>query len=144
MRYRETGSIHDVSGMSAYAKNNQSDLFYCMSIMNTKLGDYILRMVNPTINLQVGNAAQFPILVLSENQSESVWPLVNECIKLTKSDWDKNDTSWNFSISPLTPNIAEHQKSPPTKLLIFFEFCDKYVPIQFRGLIFYGQLSKKR
>ena len=143
MRYRETGSIHDVSGMSAYAKNNQSDLFYCMSIMNTKLGDYILRMVNPTINLQVGNAAQFPILVLSENQSESVWPLVNECIKLTKSDWDKNDTSWNFSISPLTPNIAEHQKSPPTKLLIFFEFCDKYVPIQFRGVDFLWSVIKK-
>jgi type II restriction/modification system DNA methylase subunit YeeA len=99
IRYRTPGGIHDVSGMSAFY-NGKSDLKYILGLMGSSISNYIFKMLNPTINLQVGDFKNFPVLIEKEYENEVI-ELVNECIKLSKKDWDMHETSWEFEKSPL-------------------------------------------
>ncbi|WP_049175047.1 BREX-1 system adenine-specific DNA-methyltransferase PglX, partial [Lacticaseibacillus rhamnosus] len=139
-RYREPGSIPADAGNSTFF-DDSSFLFYVMAIINSPVGYYVLNLINPTLNLQTSDFSVFPIIINSKIRINSI---VNENINLCKVDWNSFESSWSFNILPLLAYIAEHQKSPPTKFLTLVEFCDKYVPIQFRRLIFYGKLSKTR
>lgn len=140
MRYRKEGSIFDVVGMSLFSSDTKR-LLQILLFSNTKVMNYIMSFLNPTIHASIGYVSLTPI-IFTENTV--AFDLANQCLANTEKDWNSYENSWSFQKIPLLDNIDEHQKSPTTKLLIFFEFCDKYVPIQFRGLIFYGQLSKKR
>ncbi len=103
MRYRKSGSIHDVSGMSLFSSENK--LKNIMGMMNSKIGQYLLSMINPTINFQIGNLISVPIVDTSDNKV--VEDLANENIIISKLDWDAFETSWDFQKSPLlTQNAA--------------------------------------
>lgn len=107
MRYRLSGSIHDVSGMSLFYKDQ--DLKIIMGLMNTKVGQYLLSMLNPTINFQIGNIVLIPFLITNYNDSEKI---VQCNIKLSKQDWDAFETSWDFKRSPLlTTNALTMQQA---------------------------------
>lgn len=110
MRYRKPGSIHDVSGMSAFKKNDKSDLKYVMAIMNTKIGNYTMKMMNPTINLQVGNVSQFPVII-SDRIRESTDALVQQLIDSARDDWNVAETSWDFASQAPLKHIAEHNRN---------------------------------
>lgn len=97
IRYRQTGSIHDVAGMSAFA-DNQKVLFYILGLMSTKISNYVFKILNPTINLQIGDFNDFPVLFGKSNQ---VMSIVNNCISISKTDWDSFETSWDFKVHPL-------------------------------------------
>ena len=103
MRYRKSGSIHDVSGMSLFSSENK--LKNIMGMMNSKIGQYLLSMINPTINFQIGNVISVPIVDTSDNKV--VEDLADENIMISKLDWDAFETSWDFQKSPLlTQNAA--------------------------------------
>ncbi|MCM6931603.1 BREX-1 system adenine-specific DNA-methyltransferase PglX [Enterococcus italicus] len=61
MRYREHGSIFDVAGMSAFSDDSDL-LFYILGLGNSNIGDYLLRILNPTINAQVGYFKNIPVI----------------------------------------------------------------------------------
>ena len=107
MRYRKSGSIHDVSGMSLFSSENK--LKNIMGMMNSKIGQHLLSMINPTINFQIGNVISVPIVDTSDNKV--VEDLANENIIISKLDWDAFETSWDFQKNPLlTQNAASlHQ-----------------------------------
>lgn len=107
LRYRSKGSIHDVKGMSAFSKDNNL-LFKILALLNAKIGNYVFKMINPTISLQIGNFVNFPFI---NYKNESLIELVKSNIKLGKQDWDAFETSWDFKKSPLlTQNAASlHQ-----------------------------------
>ena len=98
-RYRKAGSIHDVAGMSAFSQD-QDELLYILAIVNSKLSDYIFKMLNPTLNLQVGDFKNFPV-VDDARAKESSLSIVRENIELAKEDWDSYETSWDFKRNPL-------------------------------------------
>ncbi|MDU4278376.1 MAG: BREX-1 system adenine-specific DNA-methyltransferase PglX [Finegoldia magna] len=98
IRYRSYGGIHDVSGMSAFF-NGSLDLYYGLGLMSTKLSDFIFKMLNPTINLQVGDFKNFPVII-HKTKINIVDELVKENIGISKSDWDSFETSWDFGKHP--------------------------------------------
>lgn len=101
MRYRLPGSIHDVSGMSLFYKDQ--DLKIIMGLLNTKVGQYLLSILNPTINFQIGNIESIPLLKLNYGNSEEI---IQSNIALSRRDWDAFETSWDFKRSPLLVNKA--------------------------------------
>ncbi|MDM7525405.1 hypothetical protein [Lacticaseibacillus rhamnosus] len=115
--------------------------FTLIAFLNTKVTHYMLNILNPTINIQAGDVKRLPYKDPDEFDGNKV---VLELIKLAEIDWNSFEFSMDFKCDPIVEHIAEHQKSPPAKFLTLVEFCDKYVPIQFRRLIFYGKLSKTR
>ena len=107
MRYRLSGSIHDVSGMSLFYKDQ--DLKIIMGLMNTKVGQYLLSMLNPTINFQIGNIISVPFLASNYDNSREI---IQNSIKLSEQDWDAFETSWDFKRSSLlTTNAATLQQA---------------------------------
>lgn len=107
MRYRWAGSIHDVSGMSLFYKDQ--DLKIIMGLMNTKVGQYLLSMLNPTINFQIGNIISVPFLASNYDNSREI---IQNSIKLSEQDWDAFETSWDFKRSSLlTTNAATLQQA---------------------------------
>ena len=107
-RYRVKGSIPADAGNSTYFKN-LFDLRYVLGVVNTKVGDYILKMLNPTLNLQTREFASLPIM--EHANKNAVDETVNENIKITKIDWDSFETSWDFTQHPLLSKIDEHNRN---------------------------------
>ncbi|WP_263854531.1 BREX-1 system adenine-specific DNA-methyltransferase PglX [Lacticaseibacillus rhamnosus] len=139
MRYRPAGSISESVGLSAFSRNKNL-LLTILGLSNTKPFNYLMQVLNPTIHAGAGYFSQIPVLL----PDQSVLGNVKTNVQISKLDWDNFETSVDFEQHPLLDHFAEHQKSPPAKFLTLVEFCDKYVPIQFRRLIFYGKLSKTR
>lgn len=99
IRYRKKGSIHDVKGMSAFSTDNIK-LKYILGIMGTKISDYVFKILNPTISLQIGNFSDFPVIE-NEQIKPKVISIVDDCIKISKHDWNTFEIAWDFKVSPL-------------------------------------------
>lgn len=93
IRYRESGSVHDVAGMSAFCDDTKL-LNYIFGLMSTPIANYIFKILNPTINLQAGDFKNFPVII-EDNQSEVI-KLVKENVRLSKDDWNSFETAWDF------------------------------------------------
>lgn len=91
-RYKPFGFIFDVSGMSCFAKKN---LLYLLALCNSPVADAFLMIFSPTINFQVGDIANIPV-VINERYLQQVEQIVQENINISKVDWDSNEVSWDF------------------------------------------------
>ena len=104
IRFRECGSVHDVSGMSAFSDDPKM-LKYILALLSSPIADVIFKKLNPTLNLQVGDFKNFPVLI--KGDIEAVLATANKNIDISKQDWDLWETSWNFKTHPLTkPNYT--------------------------------------
>lgn len=74
------------------------DDFYVLGYLNTKITIYLLRLLNPTLNTPVGVVLDLPINFQKE---ELVRDIVKQNLKLSQSDWDAFETSWDFTKHPL-------------------------------------------
>lgn len=129
IRYRKPGSIHDVSGMSAFSKNYDI-LIYILGLMSTPIADYIFKMLNPTINLQVGDFNNFPVIV--SNNKNTVIELAQKNISISEKDWDSFETSWDFLTHPLL-DISKQEKIPCT-IEQSYSNCKNYYNTSFNKL----------
>lgn len=96
-RYSELEAF-DSAGSSMFPDNN--DLIYVLGLMNSIQTNYILNIVNPTLNYGAGSMATVP-LINSETHKKEIIITVNKNIELSKLDWDQFETSWDFTKSPL-------------------------------------------
>ena len=62
------------------------------------MGIELLKIINPTINYQVENIAQLPVLI---DKKEIVDSIAKENIEISKSDWNFFEISWEFVCHPL-------------------------------------------
>jgi hypothetical protein len=109
MRKVADGVIFDVVGMSAFKKEvNAKILIYIQSLMNSKISNYLLNILNPTIHQSIGYVKLIPILKINLNLN-----IAENCNNISKEDWDSFETSWDFKHHPLLNHIAEHNHSPP-------------------------------
>ena len=58
-RFYPSGFIYDVAGMSLFANDTNNQLFLLGSL-NTKLAFKLVRLMNPTVNMQCGDIAKTP------------------------------------------------------------------------------------
>jgi len=96
-RYKE-GNLSDIAGMSLYA-DKQSVLRY-LGLLNSSVALKVLSLIAPTINFQAGDIARMPVSreVL---QNDEPLPLIEDCIDLSRRDWDSFEASWDFKAHPL-------------------------------------------
>jgi type II restriction/modification system DNA methylase subunit YeeA len=93
------GMIFD-SGANSYFVKNDKDYLYFAGLLNCVIMDDIINIVNPTINTGCGVIAQLPAIKPS-TYNESIEKLVEQCIEMSKYDWDSFETSWDFHKHPL-------------------------------------------
>ena len=76
------------------------DFGYVIAYLNTKPTELFLSVMNPTINLSSGVTALLPFIMRSEAKDEAT-VLSEQCIHLSKADWDSFETSWDFKKHPM-------------------------------------------
>lgn len=88
----------NVAGISCFPS---SEIFnYLLGFLNTKIAEKMTKVINPTMNMNVGDVANIP-LILDKDKKTTIEEIVENCIALTKCDWDSFETSWNFERHPL-------------------------------------------
>jgi hypothetical protein len=69
------------------------------SLINSKLGNAFLSILNPTIHFNPGDFDNIPLLLNDKtNEATKNFPIVTS---ISKSDWDAYETSWDFTTLPL-------------------------------------------
>ena len=94
MRLFDGGSLFD-SGAPAILNEYIEET---MALFNGKVGEYYLNVLSPTINLQVGDVKNMPLLI---KKDEYVEKIVNGNVNKSKADWDSFETSWDFKKHPM-------------------------------------------
>ena len=89
-RYFPNGFIYDVGGMSYFPNK---DIYNYLGILNTKIYSELTKIINPTINLQIGDVISLPATKIS---NENFGNLVQQNINIAKEEWDSRETSWDF------------------------------------------------
>lgn len=71
---------------------------YCLGLFNSPISEYIIKLVNPTLNCNIGDIQSIPFI---KNNTEYINKVVSQNINISKSDWDTHETSWDFEANPL-------------------------------------------
>ncbi|MFL0198249.1 BREX-1 system adenine-specific DNA-methyltransferase PglX [Clostridium sp. WILCCON 0269] len=109
IRILNKGFIFDQSADSIFVKK-QDDYNYILSFFNTKIMENIFKFISPTLNLTAGTVKQIPIYMGVDIQvKEKINALCEECISISKVDWDSFETSWGFKRHPLLSVIDEKE-----------------------------------
>lgn len=73
-------------------------LIYTIAFFNSKVGAYFFQVISPTLNLQVGDVKDIPLIIKQRGNIEEV---ARTCIIVSHMDWDLYETSWDFKKHPL-------------------------------------------
>lgn len=101
-RYLPEGCIFDKGGPSINLRSNIPEI---LALLNTNVAKYYFWVFNPSINLQVKDIKNFPIILSNDSAVEN---MATANLSLCKKDWDSFETSWNFTTHPL---IKVHKQS---------------------------------
>ncbi|MBQ6178641.1 MAG: BREX-1 system adenine-specific DNA-methyltransferase PglX [Bacteroidales bacterium] len=95
VRYCEEGFLWDSKGACGFSHNH---LKYCLGFINSKVASKYLSVLSPTLDIKVGDVIQLPYI---ENDPVSIVSLTDQCIGVSKEDWDAHETSWDFKKNEL-------------------------------------------
>lgn len=87
------GYVFDNGGCCVFG--NAHILNDLLLYMNSSVFTKMFSEINPTLNFQSGDVAKIPFIEISPNT------VGQSIIKITKTDWDSFETSWDFEKLPL-------------------------------------------
>jgi len=89
--------IFNLAAPTLFPKN-EADLFLLLGLVNTPITEYITKLMNPTINMNVGEIQSIPLVDVDKNTVDSI---VKSLVDLSGDDWNFYETSWDFTNFPL-------------------------------------------
>ncbi|NBH35980.1 BREX-1 system adenine-specific DNA-methyltransferase PglX [Clostridiaceae bacterium] len=102
-REMNSDSISESATNAIYPKSrNRKDSMKLLALLNSKIGSYVLPLLNPTINVVPEDIRSIPIK-MEFLASASDYTEIN-CV-LAKEDWDAFETSWDFQHHPLLRKV---------------------------------------
>ena len=90
IRYYPPNSIFDISSPSLTPKNDE-ELDYFLLLLNTKIIEFIVKCLNPTLNTSPGILTRIPVI-----KSKLTSITIEDFISISKCDWDSHEVSWEF------------------------------------------------
>ncbi len=100
MRWLPKGFLYDSGGPGVFSSKEKRK--YILACLNSAPSMIILKLLNPTINLQIADVIRLPLPSYDVFGKNSFFQNdMNNLIKLSKLDWDSYETSWDFTILPL-------------------------------------------
>ena len=85
------------NGLFCYDKSKEN---YILGLLNTKAINWILQLINPTINYGAGTIRKIPV-VYNEDFKTKIDEIVNILYSGAHHNWDNYETSWDFKSHPL-------------------------------------------
>ena len=105
-RYCAGGFLFDDAAAICYS-NDKARLKYVLGFLNSSIAQYMLDILNPTLNKQISDMSN---LVILNDEEKTINSCVEQNIIISQSDWDSFETSWDFKTHPLikpVPLISE-------------------------------------
>ena len=99
VRYSSPGSLFDYNGSSLFLDGAQ--IHYILGLLASKLSFNFIEILNPTVANQAGDISEIPVVVAIEPIKSVIENNVAIALKISKEDWDKFETSWDFYQSPM-------------------------------------------
>ncbi|WP_420588071.1 BREX-1 system adenine-specific DNA-methyltransferase PglX [Marivita sp.] len=97
MRYFDNGFVIESKGSACYSKDEGS-LIEVLSYCNSKIVNHLLMALSPTLDFHEGPLGR--VAFIAQNNSQII-EIGNGAVSLVRSDWDANETSWDFTTLPL-------------------------------------------
>ena len=97
VRHVEGGFMFDGKGPMAFPIS-EDDLLFLEGFLNSSTATRYMRLLAPRLDFRLGHVLSLPIRVV---ESSSVTRLVEQCIALSKQDWDSCELSIDFVASPI-------------------------------------------
>ncbi|MDY2601560.1 MAG: BREX-1 system adenine-specific DNA-methyltransferase PglX [Eubacteriales bacterium] len=72
---------------------------YILALLNSNISEMFFQFLNPTINLQIKDVKAIP--VIWDERENTISLISKKQIKISKSDWDSFETSWDFKKHPM-------------------------------------------
>lgn len=105
------GFIHDVKGMTCFPA--EKDRLFVLGLLNSRLAEFILGALNPTVNNQVGDIERLPVPI---SRSAAIDDLVAQCVELARQNSRESEITYDF-IAPLAdPAIVYSRKEKLTEM----------------------------
>jgi type II restriction/modification system DNA methylase subunit YeeA len=98
VRYCPKGFLFDVAGSSVLPDSHY--IYYITGYLTSAVAFAYLSIQNPTLNYQVEDISNLP-LIISDTYKPIIDQSVEQCINISKTDWDSFETSWDFKSHPL-------------------------------------------
>lgn len=110
VRVSDKGSLFASSGLAMFPDEKLIEPL--SSILNSKVVDYLLKIINPTFHANPGDVGALPIprKILIEHKQE-LSRIAARCKLLTKRDWDRNEISFDFGSHPFLQNEVNNNIS---------------------------------
>ena len=99
-RYYGIGNLFDHAAASLFL-NDESLQTAVLGFLNTNACQYIIHMLNPTMNTGADIVTRIPIYLPDH---ELAGGIAEQNIDLSRADWDSFETSWDFQCHPLVAN----------------------------------------
>jgi hypothetical protein len=100
MRYYPEGFIFEGAGPSLFP-HNIDNTYVILAFLCSKLASYIRGILNPTMNINIGDIENLPFNDSIFDNKDTIDALSKINVKTSKKDWDSFETSWDFKKHPL-------------------------------------------
>ncbi len=91
VRYLPEGYLFDVSGCSIYCDDYLTKKL--IGLLNSKVITQLIKGISPTLNYEVGTIKLLPVFNIDKIEAIQS----DECIFISKENWDSYETSWDFT-----------------------------------------------
>lgn len=99
-RYVPNGFMFDDAGPICTV--DEDNLPYTLTLLNSKVGNFYLSILSPTMNFLPGHINAIPIDMNTIKKNNDCVELENTVIDVSKKEWDSFETSWDFQKHPLS------------------------------------------
>jgi len=105
-RYTSPGYLFDVGGSSGFP--NREDLYYSLALLNSKVSSYILKGLNFTLNVQVGDIKRILFIKPDETTNSRIKELTIRLVELSKTDFDTTEFSRDYVSNQILLNRSNN------------------------------------
>ncbi|SEQ20260.1 hypothetical protein SAMN05421510_102713 [Nitrosomonas ureae] len=100
MRWIPEGFLYDSGGPGVFADEQKRK--FILACMNSSPAMIALKLLNPTLNLQIADVVRLPLPPYEKLKGENaIIQGVPSLVKISRHDWDSSETSWDFTTLPL-------------------------------------------
>jgi len=105
-RFIEDGFITEGASNNIYISTESENAL--LGLLNSPIGDFILEIFNPTLNVMPEDLKKFPLY--DEIFTAIPLQVIQDCIYISKLDWTSRETSWDFTKSELIKHRSDDLK----------------------------------
>lgn len=131
-RYLPNGFLWDVAGSPCFFETPE-ELKYTLAFLTSKIANLILKIVNPTINVQALDIANLPLKYIKKYES-TIISIVDDSLIISRSDWDSFEKSWDFIKHPFLSHTTSNHLKPMSLVKESFNSWKSFKEMQFNQL----------